>query len=59
MNHLRLSFAAAGLILAVLCVALNNRMLGWCAVVFLTMSLILRLIQRKRESAKPGVNGSV
>jgi hypothetical protein len=59
MNHLRLSFAAAGLILAVLCVALNSRTLGWCAIVFLTISLVLRLILRKRGAVKPGVDGSV
>lgn len=59
MKHLRLSFAIAGLVLAVLCVALNSRTLGWCAIVFLTISLILRLILRRRESVKTGVDGSV
>jgi hypothetical protein len=56
MNQLRLSFAAAGLILAVMCVVLNSRTLGWCAIVLLIISVILRLILHRRERVKTGVD---
>jgi hypothetical protein len=59
MSRLRWGFAVAGLILAVVCVALDSRTLGWCAIAFLTISLILRLILGKRGTGKPGVDSSV
>lgn len=52
MNRLRLGFAIAGLVLALLSVVLDSRTLGWCAIVFLAASLILRVILHKRESPK-------
>jgi hypothetical protein len=50
MNRLQLGFAAAGLILAVLSVASDDRRLGWAAIAFLTASLILRIVLGKRRS---------
>jgi hypothetical protein len=59
MNQLRLAFALAGFVMALLSVALNDRRLAWAAIALLIVSLILRLILRKRDSAKPDQNGPV
>jgi hypothetical protein len=55
MSQIRWGFAIAGLILAVLCVALDSRTLGWCAMAFLTIALLIRLLLRKQEMKKGGV----
>ena len=59
MNQLRLGFALAGFVVALLSVALNDRRLAWAAIALLIVSLILRLILRKRDSAKTDQNGAV
>jgi hypothetical protein len=59
MNQLRLGFALAGFVVALLSVALNDRRLAWAAIALLIVSLILRLILRKRDSAKADQNGPV
>jgi hypothetical protein len=59
MNRLRLGFAIAGLVLALLSVVLDSRILGWCAIVFLAASIILRLILRKQRNPKSDRGNSV
>ena len=49
MNRLRLGLVVAGLLLALLSVAFDNRQLGWVAIALLAGSLILRLWLRARE----------
>lgn len=48
MNRLRVGFALFGFVLALLSVALNDIRLGWAAIAVLLISLIARLILRKR-----------
>ena len=48
MNRLRLTLALMGLLLAALSVALDERRLGWVAIVLLAASLLLRLWLRRR-----------
>lgn len=48
MTHLRLGLAIAGFVVALLSVSFNDRRLAWIAIAFLTVSLVLRLILRKR-----------
>jgi hypothetical protein len=50
-NRLRLGFALLGMALALLSVSFNDRRLAWVAIALLTVSLVLRLILRKREKA--------
>ena len=50
MNRLRVGFALLGFVLALLSVALNDIRLGWAAIAVLLISLITRLILRKRVS---------
>jgi hypothetical protein len=52
MNRLRVGFALAGFVLALLSVTLNDRRLAWAAIALLLCSLLLRLILRKQN----GVN---
>ena len=59
MNRLRLGFAIAGLVLALLSVVLDSRTLGWCAIVFLAASIILRLILPKQGNPKSDRGNSV
>lgn len=48
MSQLRIAFALAGFVAALLSVALDERRLAWLAIALLTVSLILRLVLRKR-----------
>jgi uncharacterized membrane protein YfcA len=50
MIRLRIAFALAGFTAAVLSVALDERRLAWLAIALLTISLILRVILRKRDA---------
>ena len=50
MIQLRIASALAGFVAALLSVALDDKRLAWMAIALLTVSLILRLIVRKRES---------
>jgi hypothetical protein len=52
MNRLRLGFAIAGFVLALLSVTVDDRRLAWAAIALLTASLILRILLRKRENTK-------
>lgn len=52
MNRLRLGFAIAGFVVALLGVTQNDRRLAWAAIVLLAASLMLRLILRKRDKTK-------
>ena len=52
MNRLRLGFALAGFVLALLSVALDDIRLGWAAIAVLLISVIARLVLRKGR--KPG-----
>lgn len=56
MSQVRLSLAIGGFVLALFSVALNQIGLGWGAIALLTVSLVLRLIQRKRGSGNPGAD---
>jgi hypothetical protein len=49
-NQLKLGLALAGLLLAVVSVAWEDRRLAWGAIALLTGSLIVRLLIRKREN---------
>ena len=60
MNRLRIGFALAGFIAALISVALDDRRVAWLAITLLILSLILRLIIRKRarmasENSNTGV----
>ena len=59
MNSFRLGLAAAGFLLAVLSVAIDNHQLGWAAIALLTGSLILRLMWRKRDNEKSDGGGGL
>jgi uncharacterized membrane protein YfcA len=50
MSRLRIAAALAGFGAALLGVALDDQRLAWMAIALLTVSLILRLVLRKRES---------
>ena len=50
MNQLKLGLALAGLLLAVVSVAWEDRRLAWGAIALLAGSLIVRLLIRKREN---------
>ena len=50
MSRLRIAAALAGLVVALLSVALDDTRLAWTAIALLTISLILRLILRQREN---------
>jgi Flp pilus assembly protein TadB len=53
MSQLRIAAALAGLVAAVLSVALDDKRLAWAAIALLAVSLIIRLILRKRENRPP------
>ncbi len=59
MNRLRLIFALLGFLLAFLSVALNDIRLGWAAVAVLLVSLIARLVLRKRNSGNSDDGGAL
>ena len=48
---LRIGLAAAGFAVALLAVALGDRQIGWGAIALLIGSLIVRLLQRGRDSS--------
>lgn len=52
MTRLRLGFAIAGFILALLSVTANDRRLAWAAIALLTASLALRVLFRRRRNAR-------
>jgi hypothetical protein len=54
MNVLRLGLSLAGFVLAVLSITLDDRRLVWGAIALLSGSLILRLLQRKRDDSGTG-----
>ena len=53
MTHLRIVFALAGFLVALLSVALDDKRVGWVAIALLVLSLILRLIRRQRGGGSP------
>jgi hypothetical protein len=59
MSQLRIVLVLAGLAAAVLSVALDDKRLAWVAIALLTVSLILRLILRKRVNRPPDIDGPV
>jgi hypothetical protein len=59
MSRLRIGFALAGFVAALLSVALNDDRIAWLAIALLAVSLILRLLLRKRENHPPNADGPV
>jgi uncharacterized membrane protein YfcA len=59
MSRLRIAAALAGFVAALLSVALDDTRLAWMAIALLTISLILRLILRKREDRQRETNRPV
>jgi hypothetical protein len=59
MRWFRIGFALAGFLAALLSVALNDDRIAWLAIALLAVSLILRIILRKRERHPPQGDGSV
>jgi hypothetical protein len=55
-NRLRLGFALVGFVLAFFSVALEDVRLGWAAIAVLLVSMIVRLLLRKREDGKSKTN---
>ena len=53
MNFVRIGFAVAGFVLALISIALNNTRLGWAAIAMLLVSVIARLTLRKRMDSTP------
>ena len=51
MNFLRVAFAVAGFILALMSIALNHNRLGWAAIALLLVSVLVRLTLRKRTKS--------
>jgi hypothetical protein len=47
-NFVRIGFAVAGFVLALISIALNDSRLGWAAIAMLLVSVIARLTLRKR-----------
>jgi hypothetical protein len=50
-NFVRIGFAVAGFVLALISIALNNSRLGWAAIALLLVSLFARLTIRKRTDS--------
>ena len=50
MSRLRIAFALAGFVAALLSVARDDNRLAWLAIALLIVSLILRILLRKREN---------
>ena len=59
MSRLRIAAALAGFVAALLSVTLDDTRLAWMAIALLTVSLILRLIMRKREDRQRETNRPV
>ena len=51
MTFARLGLALAGFAVALLSIALDDKQVAWGAIALLTASLILRLLQKKREGS--------
>ena len=49
MIRLRLGFAIAGFVVALLSVSFNDRRLAWVAIGLLAVALLLRIMLRKEE----------
>ena len=58
MNFVRVGFAVAGFVLALLSIALNHDQLGWAAIALLLVSAFARLTLRKREDSHSDEAGS-
>lgn len=52
MNILRIGFAVAGFVLALISIAVNDHRLGWAAIVMLLGSVFARLTLRKRMDSR-------
>jgi uncharacterized membrane protein YfcA len=59
MSQLRIAAVVAGFVAALLSVALDDKRLAWMAIALLTVSLILRLVLRKREDRQRETDGPV
>ena len=59
MSQLRIASVVAGFVAALLSVALDDQRLAWVAIALLAVSLILRLLLRKRENRPPDTGPSV
>lgn len=59
MSRLRIAAALAGFVAALLSVTLDDTRLAWMAIALLSVSLILRLILRKREDRQRETNRPV
>jgi hypothetical protein len=53
-NRVRLGLALAGFVLALLSVAREDHRMAWGAIALLIGSLIIRLLQRKRQDRESG-----
>jgi hypothetical protein len=52
LTHVRHALALLGFALALLSIGFDNRMFGWLAIVALGLSVIVRLITRKRVESQ-------
>lgn len=59
MSRWRIGFALAGFAAALLSIAYDDRRIAWVAIVLLAISLILRLLVRKREKQSSDASGPV
>jgi hypothetical protein len=57
-NFVRVGFAVAGFVLALMSIALNDSRLGWAAIAVLLVSLLARLTLRKRMDSTSGEDDS-
>jgi hypothetical protein len=57
-NVLRIGFAVAGFVLALLSIALDHSRLGWAAIALLLVSVFARLTLRKRADSSSNEPGS-
>ena len=58
MNVLRIGFAVAGFVLALLSIALDHSRLGWAAIALLLVSVLARLTLGKRADSSSDEAGS-
>jgi uncharacterized membrane protein len=49
MNRLRIAFAIAGFVLALLSIARDDHRLAWAAIALLAASLLIRLVRHRRK----------
>jgi membrane protein implicated in regulation of membrane protease activity len=59
MMQLRIAFALAGFVAALFSVALEDDRLAWAAIALLAVSLILRLVLRRRSHESRGTDEQV